>query len=127
MSLKDKIKKADDFGRETVLVKEWDVSIEVRSLSARHRSMIQTMIADEGQTIGGRSEQMWSFLLLNSCYEPETGDPVFDQADMDWVLTDKAFSAIDFLTSACLRISGLVQSAVDDSGKSSSGSQTATE
>jgi hypothetical protein len=44
---------------------------------------------------------------LACVFDPETGDPVFTEDDMEWVLTDKSFAVIDHLTAKCLEVSSV--------------------
>jgi len=105
-------------------IPEWDVTVEVRSMSARQRAQMQNYVADDDQTAGERQEALWGFLLTSCVYDPETGDPVFSDGDMEWLLEDKSFAVIDRLTSKCLGVSAVGADAVDDAGKDSSDSQT---
>jgi hypothetical protein len=105
-------------------IPEWDVTVEVRSMSARQRAQMQNYVGDDDQTAGERQEALWGFLLTSCVYDPETGDPVFSDGDMEWLLEDKSFAVIDRLTSKCLSVSAVGADAVDDAGKDSSDSQT---
>ena len=127
MSIKDKIRQAADLSREIVEVPEWDVKVEIRSMSARHRTGLQSLINDETVDAGIRQEQMWAFLLTNCCFDPETGEAVFTDEDMDWLFTQKAFAPIDRLASACLNVSAVLRGTADQLGKSSSDSPTSGE
>ncbi len=124
MSIRDKIKQSQDQRGETMQIPEWDVTVEVRSMSARQRAQMQNYVGDDDQTAGERQEALWGFLLTSCVYDPETGDPVFSDGDMEWLLEDKSFAVIDRLTSKCLSVSAVGADAVDDAGKDSSDSQT---
>ena len=123
MSIIDKIKQAQDTEAERYDIAEWGVTVEVRSMSARQRANMNTIVEDD-VTAAQRQELMWGYLLCSCVFDPETGDPVFTEDDMDWVLTDKSFAVVDRLTAKCLEMSAVNRGAVDDAGKSSSGSLT---
>ena len=126
MSIIDKIKQARDAEAEQYDIPEWDVSVEIRSMSARQRANMNNVIEDEG-TASERQELMWGYLLCSCVFDPETGDPVFTEDDMEWLLTDKSFAVIDKLTAKCLEVSSVNREAVDEAGKSSSDSPTSEE
>lgn len=125
-NLINKIRAASDLERVQYHVAEWDVDIEIRSLSAKQRATLQTLIADDTDGLTTKQEVMWTFLMVNCCYDPETGEPVFTDEDMDWVLTEKAFKAIDKVTTRCLQVSGVLKGSTDELGKSSLDSPTST-
>ena len=127
MSIKDKIRQAGDLEREVVDIPEWGVKVEVRSLSARQRATMANYTELEDQSNGDRQEALWGFLLTACVFDPETGDPVFDDDDLDWLFTDKSFAVIDKLTTKCLTVSSVLKDSVDQAGKSSSVTQTETE
>ena len=125
-NIKQKIRAAKDLAREIIDLPEWDVAIEVRSMSARQRAGFAAQI-EEAQREDGvvqRIESLWRVVLLTCCFDPETGDPVFEDADIDWLMEEKSGVVIDRLSNACLEVSGLKEKAIDEAGKLSSGSQT---
>lgn len=126
MSIIDKIKQARDTESETYTIDEWDVTVEIRSMSARQRAAMNTVIEDDG-TAAEKQELMWGYLLCSCVFDPASGDPVFTEDDMDWLLSDKSFAVIDRLTAKCLEVSSVNRDAVDEAGKSSSDSPTGEE
>lgn len=126
MSIIDKIKQARDAEAEHYDIPEWDVTVEIRSMSARQRANMNNVIEDDG-TASERQELMWGYLLCSCVFDPTSGDPVFTEDDMEWLLTDKSFAVIDKLTAKCLEVSSVNREAVDEAGKSSSDSPTAEE
>ena len=126
MSIIDKIKQARDAEAERYEIPEWDVAVEIRSMSARQRANMNNVIEDDG-TASEKQELMWGYLLCSCVFDPQTGDPVFTEDDMEWLLTDKSFAVIDKLTAKCLEVSSVNREAVDEAGKSSSDSLTSEE
>lgn len=126
MSIIDKIKQARDAEAEQYNIPEWDVTVEVRSMSARQRANMNNVIEDDGSA-SEKQELMWGYLLCSCVFDPTSGDPVFTEDDMEWLLTDKSFAVIDRLTAKCLEVSSVNREAVDEAGKSSSASPTVEE
>ena len=121
MSIIDKIKQARDTESEQYEIPEWDVTVEVRSMSARQRASMNNVLEEDGSA-AEKQELMWGYLLCACVFDPESGDPVFTENDMEWVLTDKSFAVVDRLTAKCLEVSSVNREAVDEAGKSSSAS-----
>ena len=127
MSISQKIKTVNALNKETVYIAEWDVTVEVRSMSARQRATLQSVIASDNGSTGDKQEQMWSYLFCNCCFDIETGEKVFSEEDMQWLLDQSAFSPIDQLATKCLEVSAIGKKASEDLGKSSSVSPTPME
>ncbi len=125
MSLKNKIRAAKDIDKELVEVPEWDVTIEVRSMTVRQRAAFLAANQDHSEDGPARIEGVYGQILVTCCIDPESGDPVFEEDDLSWLMTEKSGSVIDRLVTRCLEASGLKEKAVDEAGKSSSGSPTA--
>lgn len=127
-SIKQRIRDAKDLAREVVDVPEWDVTIEVRSMSARQRAQFAAQIetAQREDGVVQRIESLWRVVLLTCCFDPDTGERVFNDDDIEWLMEEKSGVVIDRVANSCLEVSGLRDKAVDDAGKSSSGSLTDT-
>ena len=119
--MKQKIRAASDLARELVDVPEWDVTIEVRSMSARQRSLFAATIENNQNEsdVTQRLEKLWSSVFLTCLFDPETSEPLFEQDDMDWLFVEKSGVVIDRVANVCLEVSGLKEKAVDEAGKSS--------
>lgn len=122
MSIVDKIKQAQDSHTESYTIPEWGVTVDIRSMSARQRANMNNVVEDDSSP-GERTELMWGYTLCSCVFDPETGDPVFTEDDMEWVLTEKSFDVVNRLWAKCLEVSRVDRGAVDEAGKSSSGSQ----
>ena len=119
MSIAQQIRAANQLGKQVITIDDWGVDIEVRSMSAGQRATLQSLVADDALSTGDRQEKMWGFLLLHCCFEVESGQPVFTELDLEWILNESAFGPIDYLTTKCLEISAIGKKASDDLGKSS--------
>ena len=104
MSLKEKIKAADDIKKKLVSVPEWEVEIEVRTMTGTQRAMaLDVSMDDKGNVI----HQVFHRELIKACcYDPETGEKVFDDGDNEWMM-DKNSASIQTLVQAAMGVSGL--------------------
>ena len=122
MSLRDAIKAADDGTVEIYDVPEWGVKIEVRSLTARARSILHgewaTENGDERAVHDG-----WGQIVSKTCFDPDTGELIFDDDDEEMFLGKNAKVVTD-LANFCMDASGLTKESQDTLGKDSSGSPT---
>tara|TARA_Y100000361_G_scaffold151790_2_gene169913 strand:+ start:899 stop:1276 length:378 start_codon:yes stop_codon:yes gene_type:complete len=124
VSIREKIRKAQDRTSQIVEVPEWGVIVEVRSMTGTQRSAIVTALTSDEDN---KMEALWGGMLVSCIYDPETGDPVFKEDDAEWLLNEKSSTVLDRLSNVCLQVAGIVEGAVDDAGKDSSASQTAKE
>lgn len=127
MSMREKIRSAKDINSELVYIPEWDVTVECRSMSVRQRAAFVAANQDKSTEGVDRIEAVYGQILLTCCLDPETGEPVFSEDDLGWLMTEKSGAVIDTLVTRCLEASGLKEKAVDEVGKSSSDSQIVTE
>ena len=122
--LANKIRQADD--REVLIidVEAWDVKMGVRSMTALQRSQMQEEWSDE--TGNNTATKLYSMVLLHCCFDPDTGEQVFAEEDLEWLLAEKSAQTVDEVAQACLKISGLAADSVDEVGKDSSDLQEET-
>ena len=114
MSLRDRIFAADDIGKEIVSVPQWNLEVEVRTMSAVKRSQ---MLAKATLSDGGIDlDKLYPMLIIATVFDPETGAAVFDMEDMA-MLQEKSAAAIEFVAQKAMKMSGMVTNAVDDEGK----------
>jgi hypothetical protein len=101
MNLRDKILAANDIQTELVEVPEWDTIVEVRGMSGHDRARILQAAADsEGSISIGR---LYAETVIAATYDPDTGERVFRDEDMD-VLLSKAAAPMDRLASVGMRL-----------------------
>ena len=117
--LADKIRQSDDRVVEIIDVPEWDVKIELRSMTALQRSLMQVEWADTEEQ---SAAVLYQTVLQHCCFDPDTGDQVFNEEDSEWILADKSAQVVDRVAQACLKVSGLSADSIDESGKDSLGS-----
>ena len=112
--LSDIIRQSDDRAVETIDVPEWGVKLEIRSMTALQRSEMQVEWAAQEES---SAAVLYQAMLQNCCFDPDTGDAVFDDEASEWLLAEKSAEVVDRVAQACLRISGLSQDSIDESGK----------
>jgi len=117
--LADKIRQSDDRVVEIIDVPEWDVKIELRSMTALQRSLMQVEWADTEEQ---SAAVLYQTVLQHCCFDPDTGDQVFNEEDSEWILAEKSAQDVDRVAQACLKVSGLSADSIDESGKDSLGS-----
>lgn len=114
VNIRQKVLNAKDIRSEQVTVPEWDgVTVEVRGMTLADRLEFYERVAD-GDTINRRL--FLPELVISSCFDPETGQKVFEPADRD-MLTSKAASALQRITDVASRLSGLSEEDVKDAEK----------
>ena len=114
MSLKEKIKNTNDIKSEIVTVNVWECDLEVRSISALKRAEILEMVMDENGDMN--HNKLHAQMIIASCYDPESGNKVFDENDDEWLL-EKSCGAIEMLMTKAMALSGMSKSALDDAEK----------
>lgn len=114
MSLRDRILAADDIGKEILNVPQWNLNVEVRTLSAIQRSkMIATCTLPDGAI---DLDKLYPMLVIATVFDPETGAKVFDAEDMA-LIQEKSAASIEFIAQKAMAMSGMVAKAIDDEGK----------
>lgn len=108
-SLRERILSAQDIRSERVYVPEWDVEVEVRSMTGAQRARVL-----QGATVDGEVdlERLYPILLIETVYDPETGGPVFNPADRD-ALNSKNSGALERIAKVAMRLSGIEPGAED--------------
>lgn len=112
VSLRDRIKStATVFPTETVQVPEWNVTVEVRSMTIADQSrLVDRFTREDGTRDVGR---MVPAIVVATCFDPVTGERVFTDDDLEW-LADQPAKVVDDVASVGLRVSGLTAALVPD-------------
>ena len=125
-SIREAIQAADDGTADLHEIPEWDVVVEIRSMTARSRAQFVAEMASEDGTVGGVNDPdriigMWWHVISQTCYDPDSGERAFEDDDQQW-LFDKNARVVNDLANACMAASGLTEEAVGDAGKDFSAS-----
>jgi hypothetical protein len=118
MNLRDKILAADDIPSEKIEIKEWDVELLVRGMSAGDRILLMQNAYDQatGQV---NMAAVYPDIVVSCVMDPATREPVFTEADKK-DLMGKSSAAIEEIAAVGLRLSGIGQESQDAAGKDSS-------
>ena len=116
MSLRDRIIAVDDTQKEIVKIDEWGVEVEIRGMSGAARASISQYAAENNGNINFL--KMMPELVVQCCFDPETGEQVFDSKDKELVM-GKSGAALDRIVNIAMRLSGFGDKAIDDAGKDS--------
>lgn len=109
-SLREKILAAKDIRSERVHVPEWGVEVEVRSMTGQQRAAVLKGGSGEDGEID--LERLYPILLIETTYDPESGDRVFSPADRD-ALNAKNSGALERIAKVAMRLSGIDPGAED--------------
>jgi hypothetical protein len=116
VSLRDRIIAVDDTQKEIVKIDEWGVEVEIRGMSGAARASISQDAAENNGNINFL--KMMPELVVQCCFDPETGEQVFDSKDKELVM-GKSGAALDRIVNIAMRLSGFADKAIDHAGKDS--------
>jgi len=87
-----------------VFIAEWEVEVEVKSMTAGERSkLLKTASDDKGNM---NFEKLYTDIIIMTVYDPETHEKVFTEADRD-IINTKNSACIEQLSKVALELSGL--------------------
>ena len=116
MSISEQILNADDIETELVEVPAWGVTVEVRSMDGRSRTrLLKSAAANDGVI---DMERMYPEMVILCSFDPESGERIFTEDDVDALLS-KSAGPLELLATAAMRVSGMTGNAVDAAGKDS--------
>jgi len=102
-SIRDRIAAARPFVSELVPVEEWDATIEVRSLTLGERQAMMVELVDDD---GNLDKEVLEAAYIRACaYDPETGERVFGDDDLDFIQS-RAAGSMDKVGNVAMRLSG---------------------
>lgn len=113
MKLRDKILQINDIKTQRVTVPAWgDVEVELRGLTGAERAAINaaatvTRVGDDGESRQIKDEAiLYPAIIIAGTHDPESGDPVFGEADRD-VLVSRNAGVLEDMALEILKISGI--------------------
>lgn len=116
----DSIVAADDLVTETVDVPEWGVTLTLRTPTLLERARMVARFVDGDAPTTDLSE-MYPALLIATCVDPDTGGPLFTEADAD-LIRSKNGTVVERVAQVALRMAGMS----DDSVPTPSGASSST-
>lgn len=125
--IRSRISKARPYSCVTVDVPEWDISVEVRSMTLGRRDELGAIMAtDEADPETGRKTDLKKFypaLIIATAHDAE-GNPVFTETDIEWLRSLDAH-VLDKLAKPALELNGFGdEKKVDEEAGKSSGTGT---
>lgn len=112
-TLRQRLNSVPAFTSETV--EAWGERIEVRSMSVIEKTMITALAEKDGKLA---MEVLLPGIIVATCFDPETGDKVFSEDDIEWIKAQNA-GVIEQLAAVGIRLSGLNADAISE-GKGAS-------
>jgi hypothetical protein len=109
VALRDRIKAApNSTPTELYEAEAWGVMLEVRSMTVATKTAVtEKATRDDDLDMG----IMLPAILIATCFDPETGEHVFTDADTGW-LSDQPAGVIEEIATVGLRLSGLSKALV---------------
>lgn len=107
-ALRQKALSTNDIQYDEVYVKEWDVTLPVKTLSSAEMKQVMKHKDDE--------VRMMNLAVLYGC-KTEDGEAVFEREDLAKLEAEKSFGAITKIAEKVFDISGFSDKADDDAKK----------
>ena len=102
--LRDKIAAIKDIKEEKLHVPEWGVTLLIRSLSGADRNKILNAALKKDGSVD--LDKFYPDLIIASCYDPDTGEKVFEPADREMLLS-KNGAALERIAQKAIEMSGI--------------------
>lgn len=125
-NLRERILRKNDRASESLTIPEWDVTVEVRSMSGKLRNRYVELVTTNGldkesdpAKVGAVMLPLMPEFVLDGVYDPETGERVFQEGDLE-ALLEKDGEVIQRIAQKVIGLSKLGEQAVDEAGKPSS-------
>lgn len=116
-ALKQAIAEANDIERVELFVEQWNVTIGVQSMSGADRAKVIANYSDEDGKVS--FDRLYPELLIRCTYDPESGEPVFEDTDADrQLILSKNGRALETVARKAMEMSGLDEKAEERAGKS---------
>lgn len=123
---RDFIKGFEDITKKVVTVPAWnDMKIEMRSMRGLDRIAIFSQhTRDQKAGKPKKAEPDWDpervfpILVVKTAFDPETGERIFEDEDVDWITTKNA-NAFEILVAAAMEVNGLSPTATKEIEKNS--------
>lgn len=114
MSLRDQILQCNDVQKEIVDIPQWNTKIAIHGMSGAARTqMIQNAADNDGVM---NFAKMMPDIVIMCTFDPDTDEQIFSESDREALML-KSGAALDLIVNTAMRISGLLEGAVDKSGK----------
>ena len=115
LNLRDKILNANDEQTELVTVEQWGVKLLVKSITGKDRAGLMNRCLNQKTGVMDM-EKLYALLVIHTTYDPETGDRVFTEADME-ALNGKNGAAMEKIAKVASKLSGMDEGNLDEKVK----------
>jgi hypothetical protein len=116
-ALKQAIADANDITSEEMYVSAWDVTVGIRSMDGNARANLVENFTDENGRMSFR--RLYPELLIQCVFDPNTGEPVFDDTEEDrQLILSKSGAVLEEVAKKAMEMSGLDAKAEERVGKS---------
>ena len=123
-SIAEKIRNTPDIAAKPYPVPEWDVDLELRAFTMGERAVymekIQGLTNEDGTKPKGWLAELQPALLIAACYDPETDEPVFTDADAEWLPT-KNGAVVDGIVTEVMKMNGMMGELDEDESAADAG------
>jgi hypothetical protein len=126
--LRAKILGARDIKTERISIPDWDVEVEIRGMTGEMRSRVVASATvrekdEDGATITRQDQAiLYPLLLIATVFDPDTGTPVFSDADRD-AINGKSAGVLEDVALVACRLSGITPDAIKAIRKNSEATQ----
>ena len=110
-SARDRILAHPRAKREQLEIPEWEVTVELRSMSIAQKG--EVMPDDLEGLTPKRGLEMLCDVVVFTCCDPETHEPIFTAEDLNWLKSEPA-SIVELVGNKGLEVSGLNEQAGDE-------------
>jgi hypothetical protein len=104
-ALREKVMSTDDIQYDEVYVKEWDVTLPVKTLASNELKLVTKYQKDQ--------VRMLNLAVIYGCKTKE-GESVFDEKDLAKLEAEKSFGAIQTIAERVLELSGFYDKAEEE-------------
>jgi len=115
MNLRDKILNSDDLSKKKMEIPEWDVTINVCTMSGTQRAKLLEK-AQNAEAKGQDLVDFYSKILAMTIRDPETNELVFTEDDYDRLM-DKNVKVIERIVEISLTLNGLGGDSIKEAEK----------
>lgn len=104
-ALREKVISTDDIKYDEIYVKEWDVTLPVKTLASQELKQVMKYRSDQ--------VRMLNLAVIYGC-KTKDGEAVFNEKDLAVLEAEKSFGAIQTIAGKVLEMSGFYDKAEED-------------
>jgi hypothetical protein len=121
--IRARIRKVRPYSSVSVDIPEWDITVEVRSMSLGDRNDMSLHMVDMGGADGDNRKQFYP-MVIATCTFDANGEKVWDESDLAWLNSLDA-NILDRIAKPAMELNGFDgEKAVEEAAGKSSGTET---